>query len=160
MLPLISLILLFLFILSHLQITFLNSVITPLYLTRSGISKNSRVFFQTTISNIFSRMKTFDFQTKFVWNMFFEVLFTRNQHWFRWWLGTWQVPSHYLNQCWPKCLTLYGFIKPQLTFGYPWYIHAVVEYSLKLDDIKSFLENQCNVFMACIWSGLFFHLVF
>ena len=22
------------------------------------------------------------------------------QHWFRWWLVAWSVPSHYLNQCW------------------------------------------------------------
>ena len=23
-----------------------------------------------------------------------------NHHWFRWWLGAEQAPSHYLNQCW------------------------------------------------------------
>ena len=23
-----------------------------------------------------------------------------NHHWFRKWLGTWPLPSHYLNQCW------------------------------------------------------------
>ena len=21
-------------------------------------------------------------------------------HWFRWWLGAWSAPTHYLNQCW------------------------------------------------------------
>ena len=26
---------------------------------------------------------------------------TRSHHWFRWWLGIDQVPSHFLNQCWP-----------------------------------------------------------
>ena len=27
-------------------------------------------------------------------------LWELGQHWFRWWLVAWSVPSHYLNQCW------------------------------------------------------------
>ena len=43
---------------------------------------------QTTFSNAFSSIKTFEFWIKFHWNMFFWVL-----------LKIWQ-PSYYLNQCW------------------------------------------------------------
>ena len=45
------------------------------------------------------------FRLKFYWNLFPEVQLTINQHWFRWWLGTEQATSHYLNQCWPSSLT-------------------------------------------------------
>ena len=60
---------------------------------------------QTIFSNAFSRMKSFVYWLKFHWRLFLRVQFTISQHWFRWWLGAGQAPSHYLNQCWPHSLT-------------------------------------------------------
>ena len=50
--------------------------------------------------------------------IYFDYLFqmvqlTIRQHWFRWWLGTEQTISHYLNQWWPSsstriCVTMGG----------------------------------------------------
>ena len=41
-----------------------------------------------------------EFWLQFHWGVFLRVQLTRFQHWFRWWLGTEQVPSHCLNQWW------------------------------------------------------------
>ena len=35
---------------------------------------------------------------RFHWSLFLWVILTIIQHWFRWWLGTDQATSHYLNQ--------------------------------------------------------------
>ena len=56
--------------------------------------------FLTTFSNAFSWMKTFEFRFKFHWILFLGVQLTIFQHWFWWWLGIGQAPSHYLNQWW------------------------------------------------------------
>ena len=56
--------------------------------------------FQTTFSNAFSWMKMYKFRLKFHWSLFLWVQLTISQHWFRPWLGTGQVTSHCLNQCW------------------------------------------------------------
>ena len=55
---------------------------------------------QTTFSSAFSWMKMFEFRLKYHWNLFLRVQLTIFQHWFRQWLGTDQVTSHYLNQWW------------------------------------------------------------
>ena len=60
---------------------------------------------QTTFWNAFPWMKTFVFWFEFHWSFFVWVQLTISKHWFRWWLGTEQVTSHYLNQCWPSSLT-------------------------------------------------------
>ena len=41
---------------------------------------------------------------KFHWTLFLGVQLTISQHWFTLCLGTVQATSHYLNQCWPRCL--------------------------------------------------------
>ena len=41
-----------------------------------------------------------EFWLKFHWSLFLRVQLTIFQHGFRKWLGTDQVTSHYLNQCW------------------------------------------------------------
>ena len=46
----------------------------------------------------FSGMKILEFRFKFHWKFFLKVQLTISQHWFRQWLGTEQVTSHYLNQ--------------------------------------------------------------
>ena len=56
---------------------------------------------QTTVSIAFSWIKILEFLFNFHWKLFLRVWLTINQHWFRLWLGTEQVTSHYLNQCWP-----------------------------------------------------------
>ena len=53
-----------------------------------------------TFSSAFSWMKTFDFGLKFHWSLLLSTYLTIFQHWFRWWLGTVQGTSHYLNQWW------------------------------------------------------------
>ena len=55
----------------------------------------------TTCLNVFSWMKMMEFRLKFHWSLFLWVLLTISEHWFRWWLGTDQATSNYLNQCWP-----------------------------------------------------------
>ena len=40
---------------------------------------------------------------------------------FRWWLGAWQVPSHYLNQCWNVVNGIFGN-KLQWKFNWNSYI--------------------------------------
>ena len=64
-----------------------------------GLVKTAAIF-QTTFSDAFSWMKTFEFQTTFYRTMFLRMLFTIWQHWFREWLGDEQAKSHYLKQCW------------------------------------------------------------
>ena len=56
--------------------------------------------FQTTFSNWFSGMKLCEFRLKFHWSLLVRVKLTIFQHWFRWWIGADQAPSHYLNQWW------------------------------------------------------------
>ena len=38
---------------------------------------------------------------RYRWSLFKKVQWIINQHWFRGWLGTKQVTSHYRYQCWP-----------------------------------------------------------
>ena len=69
-----------------------------------GLNKMGDIL-QMSFSNAFSWKKIFVFWLKFHWNLFLMVHLTASQYWFRWWLGTSQVTSHYLNQCWLRCLT-------------------------------------------------------
>ena len=57
---------------------------------------------QTTFSNAFSWMKNFVFRFEFPWSSSLMVQLAMSQHWFKYWLGTEQATSHYLNQCWPS----------------------------------------------------------
>ena len=61
------------------------------------------------ISNAFSCMIIGLTWLKFHWSLFPRVQLLINQHWFRQWLGTCSVPSHYLNQWW----LVYWCICPQ-----------------------------------------------
>ena len=56
--------------------------------------------FQTKFWNAFSWMEMFELRLKFHLSLFLRVQLTIPQHWFRYWLGAGQAPSHYLNQCW------------------------------------------------------------
>ena len=50
----------------------------------------------------------------------FEVWFASvTQHCFRYWLGTWQVPSHYLKQWWPKLLMSASIMSKQINSRWP-----------------------------------------
>ena len=44
-----------------------------------------------------------------------------NHHWFRWWLGAWSAPSHYLNRFWNIVNRTIGN-KLQWNFDCNWYI--------------------------------------
>ena len=55
---------------------------------------------QMIFSDALLWMKIFVFWLKFHWSLFLSFQMTKAEHWFRK-----QVPSHYLNQCWPNSLT-------------------------------------------------------
>ena len=75
-----------------------------LLLTHWGRDKMAAIF-RTTFSNRFSWMKMYEFRLIYHWSLFPRVQLTIFQHWFRYWLGTEQATSHYLNQCWPNSTT-------------------------------------------------------
>ena len=81
-------------------------------LTHGGRDKMAAMS-QTTFSNEFSWMKTFEFRLRFGWNLFLRFELTTFQHLFRWWLGADQVTSHYLNQWWSSLLTHICVTLPQ-----------------------------------------------
>ena len=81
-------------------------------LTRWGWDKMAAIW-QTTFSNAFSWMKFSVFLFEFIWNIFPGIQLSICQHWFGWWLGTEQVTSHYLNQCWPSLLMSIWVSLPQ-----------------------------------------------
>ena len=61
---------------------------------------------QMTFSNTFSTMKMFELCFRFYRHLFLRVNMKINHYWFRWWLGTNQVPSNYLSQWWPSSMTI------------------------------------------------------
>ena len=76
--------------------------------------------FVQTFSNTFSWISLVVSLLIFHWCLFLGIKLTISQHWFRLWLGTKQVPSHYLNQWWhsnmmPYDITrlLYSITRPQ-----------------------------------------------
>ena len=76
-------------------------------LTHWGRDKMDAIF-QTTFSNEFSWMKMYEFRFPFHWSLFLGVQITIFQHWFRYWLGADQAPSHYLNQWWLDYRRIYA----------------------------------------------------
>ena len=73
-------------------------------LTHLPLDKMAAIL-QTIFSNAFSWMKSFVFWLTFHLSLFLRVQLVITQHWFRYWLGTYSAPSHYLNQCWHYSLT-------------------------------------------------------
>ena len=71
--------------------------ITPLWSTHWCRDKMA-VIFQTTFSNTISWMKMYGRRLRFHWSLFWRVQLTILWHWFRWWPGAGQAPSHHLNQ--------------------------------------------------------------
>ena len=78
-------------------------VTRPQWVNTLRSRKNGRQF--ADFSNAFYWMKMFVFWLKFHWSLFLRVQLTIYQHWFRWWLGTDQSTSHYLNQWWLDSIT-------------------------------------------------------
>ena len=50
------------------------------------------------------------FRLIFHWTLFLRVKLTIYQHWFRWWHGTVQATSHYLNQWWLVYRRIYATV--------------------------------------------------
>ena len=84
---------------------------------------------QTIFSSAFPIMKMFEFRLKFHWSLFLRVQLTIVHHWFRWWFGAVQAPSHYLNQWWWVYWRIFASLglnelmvlfegNPQVTGGY------------------------------------------
>ena len=69
------------------------------YLAHWGWDKMAAVS-QTMFSNAFCLMKMYEFHLKCHWSLFLRFQLTIFRHWLRYWLGTVQVTSHYLNQWW------------------------------------------------------------
>ena len=88
-------------------------------LTHWGWDKMASIL-QTTFSNAFSWMKMYKFRLKFHWHLFLGVQLNILQHWFRQWLGTVQVTSHYLNQWWLLYWCVYA-AKNSLRPGLNWF---------------------------------------
>ena len=70
------------------------------------------------------------------------------QHWFRQWLGTWQVTSHYLNQCWPRSERLHGITRPKWMkcLGI-----CVTSFKLKWDLLCVLLRSKCPCFARALY---------
>ena len=94
------------------------------------------VIFQTTFSNTFSWMKTFEFRFKVHWILFLMVQLTIFQLWFRQWLGADQATTHYLNQWWSILLTHIRVTGPQWING--------CDALYKLRDIFMVHTLHCN----------------
>ena len=99
-------------------------------LTHWGWDKMANIF-QTTFSNAFSWMKTYEFLLKFHWSLFLRVQLTKFQQWFRKWLGADQATSHYMDQWW-------------LVY---WRIYA----PLSLIELRYPLQNRCFKFPHLCW---------
>ena len=80
-----------------------NTVSSMPALTHWGWDKMAAIL-QTAFSNAFSWMQIALFWLKFHWQLSARVKIVISQHWFRWWPGTKQALSHYLNQWWPSLL--------------------------------------------------------
>ena len=105
-------------------------------LTHWGRNKIAAIS-QTTLWNAFSLMKMHNFRLKFHWSLFLRFELTIFQHWFRYWLGTDQATSHYLNQWW----LVYWHIYVSLDLNglnWKWYliILEIIAAILLLDDIR------------------------
>ena len=93
----------------------------------------------------------------FDWNLF-EIcswIFAIAQHRFRQWFGTEQAPSHYMNQCWPRCLShitslanyvLWGESMVRGIDGFPAYKCSVIwGFDVFFDiDLNELLNNLAN----------------
>ena len=76
-----------------------SSFYFPPYLTHWRWGKMAAIS-QTPHSYTFSWIKVLELHLRFSWSLLLRVQLTICQHLFRWWLGTDQVRSHYLNQWW------------------------------------------------------------
>ena len=69
--------------------------------------QNGRCFTED-VSDAFSWITVYKFWLRFHWSLFLRDQLTIFQHWFREWLGTYQVTSHYLNQWWLDYQCIYA----------------------------------------------------
>ena len=72
-----------------------------------------------TFSNAFCWMKMYEFWLRFHCSLFIRVQLTIFQNWFRYWLGTDQATSHYLNQWWLVYWCIYASLGLNELKGYP-----------------------------------------
>ena len=82
--------------------------------------------FQTTFSKAFSWMKMYKLRSRFHWSLFSSVELTIFQHWFRWWLGTGQATSHYLNQRWLVYWSIPGIYATLPQWHWGWVKMAII----------------------------------
>ena len=70
------------------------------YLTHSHWCRDKMVAIsQTTFTNAFSWIKSYEFRLRFHWSVFLRFWLAMLQHWFRWWLGPDLGTSYYPDQC-------------------------------------------------------------
>ena len=99
--------------------------------------------FKDNILNTFSWMKMYEFWLTFHWSVFQSIKLLTFQHWFRLWLGTNQVTSHYLNQ-WCVYWCLYASLG----------LNELIEDS-KMCYILNLISSDCLICcMKCIMNSL------
>ena len=92
------------------------------YITHWGWNKMAAIF-QTAFWNGFTWMKMYEFRLEFHWSVFLWVQLTIFQHWFRSWLVTDKVTSHYLNQWWLVYWHIYASLGlNELNICLSWYV--------------------------------------
>ena len=112
------------------------------YLTHWGRDEMDAIS-QTTFSNVFSWMKSFEFRLKFHWSLFLRVQLTIFQHWFRWWLGADQATSHCLNQWW------FNYWRTYASFGLD---ELIIPSETDLSEIRKW--NFSYAFPINLWLGI------
>ena len=85
-------------------------------------------------------MKTLEYQFNFHWNLFLGVQLTISQHWFRQWLGTEQVTSHYLNQSISNPFFLMKTLEYQ--FNFHWNLFLGVQLTTSQHWFRQWLDTE------------------
>ena len=95
---------------------------TPIHVfsTHLGWCKVAAIL-QTPFSNWFPCMKSVSILFQIC--LFLRVRLMIKRNWFRYWLGTEQATSHYLNQWWPSLLTHAHIVHSALTCWYVKWTH-------------------------------------
>ena len=100
---------------------------------------------QTAFSNAFSSMKKFEFQLRFECSLLLRVQLTISQYWFSYWLGAEHTTSHFLNQCWPRCVMFYSITRLQWVYSFC----VKIVYSLEIAKTSHLILWITSLFDRC-----------
>ena len=101
------------------------------FLNKSKPRQNGRRFAGDILKLIFSKEDLWiSVIMIFHWSLFLRVTLTIFQHWFRLWLVTLSVPSHYLNQSW-------NIVHPTLRSKIQWNLNQNLYIFIKKNAIEN-----------------------